>query len=252
VVGNGTFTLTHTIIAENIDKTGAAPDMDATTNPPGTFNRSFNLIGIGTNSGVTDGVMGNQVGSAAAPIDPRLVFLADNGGPTFTHALMLDSPAVDAGNGAFSPPPDFDQRGNPFVRVFDGNDNGTSTIDIGAFEITAFEMVEPDGFEPNDTLLTATVLGSEPFVTLRDLSITAGNGDNLDNDVDYFKYTAHDTGKLIVRILFRNDFGDLDLEVRDMFDNLIEFSSGVNDIEEVIIRRLSADVLYPCRRLPAG
>ena len=31
-------------------------------------------------------------------VDPRLAPLGDNGGPTLTHALQLDSPAVDAGN----------------------------------------------------------------------------------------------------------------------------------------------------------
>ncbi|MEX0643070.1 MAG: Ig-like domain-containing protein, partial [Pirellulales bacterium] len=236
---NGTFTLTHTIVAENFDRSDAAPDMDATTNPATTFTRTFNLIGIGSNSGVTNGVMGNQVGSVAVPLDPQIGALVDNGGPTLTHALDLDSPAVDGGDTTLDAGvggvPEFDQRGNPFTRVFDGNDNGTSTIDIGAYEITAFEMVAPDDFEPNDTLQTATILGSPPFETIRDLSITAGNGDNIPDDIDYFKYTAHYTGQLRVRIHFPDDFGDLDLQVRDMFDNIIAFSNGFTDLEEVII-----------------
>jgi len=60
--------------------------------------------------------------------DPLLGPLQDNGGPTFTHALLCDSPAINAGNPSFTPPPDYDQRGPGFPRVVNGR------IDIGAFE----------------------------------------------------------------------------------------------------------------------
>jgi hypothetical protein len=36
--------------------------------------------------------------------DPMLGPLQDNGGPTFTHALLPGSPAIDAGNPNFTPP----------------------------------------------------------------------------------------------------------------------------------------------------
>jgi hypothetical protein len=65
--------------------------------------------------------------------DPRLGPLRDNGGPTFTHALLRDSPAIDAANpnfnlNNFELPLIYDQRGLGFDRV----KNGRS--DIGAFE----------------------------------------------------------------------------------------------------------------------
>ncbi len=60
--------------------------------------------------------------------DPLLGPLQDNGGSTFTHALLLSSPAIDAGDPNFSPPPFDDQRGCPFDRVSNGR------IDIGSFE----------------------------------------------------------------------------------------------------------------------
>src|SRR5262249_34310098 len=86
-----------------------------------------NLIGDGTGmTGLVNGVNGNQVGTAANPIDPRLGPLADNGGPTLTHALLPGSPAIDAGNNAYAT--DFDQRGPGFPRIVNG------LIDIGAFE----------------------------------------------------------------------------------------------------------------------
>jgi hypothetical protein len=60
--------------------------------------------------------------------DPMIGPLQDNGGPTLTHALLPGSPAINAGDPNFTPPPLNDQRGAPFVRVFRGR------IDIGSFE----------------------------------------------------------------------------------------------------------------------
>src|SRR5262245_57882096 len=40
--------------------------------------------------------LADQIGTSAMPIDPLLSPLQDNGGPTFTHALLTGSPAIDA------------------------------------------------------------------------------------------------------------------------------------------------------------
>lgn len=58
--------------------------------------------------------------------DPLLAALANNGGPTQTHALLNGSPAIDRGNNFRHRL--YDQRGPGFVRV-----KGTAP-DIGAFE----------------------------------------------------------------------------------------------------------------------
>jgi hypothetical protein len=63
--------------------------------------------------------------------DPLLGPLQDNGGPTFTHELFPGSPAIDAGDPSFTPPPFYDQRGPNFYRVRNGR------IDIGSFEVQA-------------------------------------------------------------------------------------------------------------------
>ena len=61
--------------------------------------------------------------------EPLLGPLQHNGGPTSTHALLVGSPAIDAGDPNFSPPPFFDQRGTGFDRVVNGR------IDKGSFEV---------------------------------------------------------------------------------------------------------------------
>jgi hypothetical protein len=60
--------------------------------------------------------------------DPLLGPLQDNGGPTLTHAPLPGSPAIDAGDPNFTPPPFHDQRGQCFLRVFNGR------IDVGSVE----------------------------------------------------------------------------------------------------------------------
>ena len=61
--------------------------------------------------------------------DPLLGPLQDNGGPTFTHELLNGSPAINAGDPNFTPPPNYDQRGPGFNRVMN------SRVDIGSFEV---------------------------------------------------------------------------------------------------------------------
>jgi hypothetical protein len=68
--------------------------------------------------------------------DPMLGPLQDNGGPTFTHALLGCSPAIDRGKNfsAFST----DQRGAGFPRTFSDpgmvDAPGGDSTDVGAFE----------------------------------------------------------------------------------------------------------------------
>lgn len=86
-------------------------------NPPAQVIGSQNLIGASFVPLPADTLMLD---------DPRLAPLANNGGPTMTHALLSDSLAIDRG----SNPSNFkyDQRGPGFPRV-----KGTQA-DIGAFE----------------------------------------------------------------------------------------------------------------------
>ena len=100
----GGLGLVNSLVAENHAPT--APDLLVLS---GFLTARSNLIGVGSGSGLTDGVDGNQVGSVAAPIDPKLGTLGDHGGATATFPLLLGSPAIDAGSSADCP--DIDQRG---------------------------------------------------------------------------------------------------------------------------------------------
>ncbi|MET0229514.1 MAG: choice-of-anchor Q domain-containing protein [Rhodanobacteraceae bacterium] len=72
--------------------------------------------------------------------DPVLGALADNGGPTLTHAVLAGSPAIDAGSNIANL--DTDQRGGAYVRV------SGAAADIGAFEAQgAADIVFGNGFD---------------------------------------------------------------------------------------------------------
>jgi hypothetical protein len=89
--------------------------------------------------------------------DPLLGPLQNNGGPTFTHALLPGSPAIDAGDPQFTPPPFFDQRGPNFWRV--RNDR----LDVGSFEVQAGTTPTP----------TATVTASPTATPTPTPTVTA-------------------------------------------------------------------------------
>ncbi len=122
-------TLVNTIVAGNTGTLGN-DDVGGAYDTATSFN---NLIGnISAATGLTDGENGNIIGSFAAPIDPKLGILLDNGGPTRTHTLLYGSPALDAGkNGAVSVG-DKDQIGNPRVDAA-----GAMIVDIGAVELVS-------------------------------------------------------------------------------------------------------------------
>jgi len=88
----GNLSLKNSIVAGNIASSGSDCHGSITSN-------GHNLIGknsfpycnfISTTN--------DKVGTSDHPINPRLAPLQDNGGSTFTHALIAGSPAIDAGN----------------------------------------------------------------------------------------------------------------------------------------------------------
>jgi hypothetical protein len=100
----------------------------------------FNLIGQ-SDGGTGFTVSSDQTGTTAAPLDPLLGALQNNGGATFTQALLFGSPAIDQGGAATDPvtgdPITTDQRGmaRPVDRPSVTNAAGGDGSDIGAFEV---------------------------------------------------------------------------------------------------------------------
>ena len=137
--GNSPLEVSHSTLSGNsclwLDGGGIANLSGATSQVGGTIfngNRISNggtTTSLGYNLISDDGsgfftATGDQINT-----DPMLGPLQDNGGATFTHALLNGSPAIDAGDPSFSSPPDYDQRGSGYDRVAHGR------IDIGAFEV---------------------------------------------------------------------------------------------------------------------
>jgi hypothetical protein len=121
------FWISNSIVAGNTDD-GTAPDLRPLPTSLISLIVGHSLIGDTTGSSITAGTGTGNILNQPALLGP----LTNNGGWTETHALLPGSPAIDAGS--ISAPAGSDQRGNPFVRVFDDPGSAGTGIDIGAFE----------------------------------------------------------------------------------------------------------------------
>ena len=143
---------------------------------------NYSLIGTGVSP--TGG--GNNVSMD----NPQLGPLADNGGPTQTHALVAGSPAINAGDptavAGDDDVPLYDQRGAGFGRVVGGR------IDIGAFEA----LVKPGDFNDDGVVNAADYTVWRDNLGASDESAIANHGDGM-NGVDAGDYQ-----------LWRNNFGN--------------------------------------------
>jgi len=127
------ITLHNTIIAGNHGGSLSNRDVYKSLNTTS----SHNLLGRASQTDLTNGVNDNQIIDSA---DPGLGDLADNGGPTETHALLPSSTAIDAASNSHAP--DFDQRGE--YRNADEGGLQTYVSDIGAYEIAAEKIAKLD------------------------------------------------------------------------------------------------------------
>ena len=152
----GGFAFTNATVTDNTAPTGAGIADQGDASPyPLVLDSSIvagNHLpdGSGSTEITTLHVIGgshNLVGSANATLpgdtlggDPLLGALADNGGPTRTHALLAGSPAIDSGSNPLALAAD--QRGEGFAREY-----GTAP-DIGAFERQPLpDRIFGDGFD---------------------------------------------------------------------------------------------------------
>ncbi len=85
------------------------------------------------------------------------------------------------------------------------------------------------------------MLGSEPFVTVSNAVIS------ILGDQDFYRYTAHDTGKLVTRSIFDHAAGNLRMSVLDSTGDVIatsDNSSGTMNFEQIIIPVVAQQVYY--------
>src|SRR5207248_3246106 len=152
----GTLTIGNTIF-----KTGVSGENILDYGTVTSLGYNLSNDGTGPNNGTTD-----QINT-----DPLLGPLQDNGGPTFTHALLVGSPAIDAGDpnfdpNSFTPPLTTDQRGSGFARVANGR------IDIGAFEV---QPNTPASDPPGSPVpVDIGTVGSATDITLTYPQVTVG------------------------------------------------------------------------------
>lgn len=111
----------------------------------------FNIVeNVGTATGFLDGQAGDQVGTAAAPLDAMLAPAAAVGGPTRARLPLPGSPAIDAGHPTEFPA--LDQRG--FPRRAGGVDAGAAEVPVGS------DVVCPTTLNSTGVPATLTATGS--------------------------------------------------------------------------------------------
>jgi len=151
ITNTGTLTLLNTTIHNNTvypNLTGG----DGTIDNSGTVNLKNSIVwansgvvcfGAGTYSSSGHNLTASDCGLTGPGdinLNPLLGPLQDNGGPTFTHALLTGSPAIDTGENIGCP--HNDQRG--VIRPQDGDGDGSMMCDIGAYELELIQVIEAD------------------------------------------------------------------------------------------------------------
>lgn len=120
--GGGINAASGTLEIGNTILNAGAQGANIYSSPGMVTSRGYNLSSDNAGGFLTG--TGDQINT-----NPMLGPLANNGGPTATHALLTGSPALNAGDPNFTPPPVYDQRGPGFDRVVGGR------IDVGSFEV---------------------------------------------------------------------------------------------------------------------
>lgn len=147
---SASLSIEHTIVAGNFATEGPAEMLVGDR----TLRVHYSLIADNDGTVLSEAPVGwadyfgNLIGGATyGVIDPLLGGLADNGGPTRTHALLPGSPAIFAGDPWRAPgddwsqdegtstTPEFDQRGEGYSRR-----SGTR-MDIGAVEYSGRTLI---------------------------------------------------------------------------------------------------------------
>ncbi|NEQ41257.1 MAG: DUF4347 domain-containing protein [Okeania sp. SIO3I5] len=193
--GNSNTTLTNTIVAYNVANNGG--------NNFNIFHNTGTEFSDGGGNIQSDELNPNdtKVTAGVTLTDPLLADLqrVDN---IFIHPLLDNSPAIDAGVNGNAP--DTDQIGQ--TRPVDGDNNGSSITDVGAFEfVVASSNPTPSNNQPTDISIDNNTVAenSENGTVVGSLTTTDSDAD------DTHTYTLLDDadGRFVVdgdRILVAN------------------------------------------------
>ena len=201
------LTLRNSIVAGNTDD-GAAPDVLASGDAIDLI-VEHSLIGDTTGLEITATSGVGNVLNRSALLGP----LADNGGPTLTHALLLGSPAIDAGSNALA----IDANGDPLTT----DQRGEARIQFGTVDIGAVESEIEDQFLLGDTNLDGDInfLDISPFISLLASGTFLDEADiNRDGNVDFL-----DIGPFI-SLLASGGFEDPFILGDANLDGVVDFS----------------------------
>lgn len=217
IYNNFTATLNSNLVALNAAIDGT--DLLGRGSLGNAFTGVFNLIG---NADGSEGVSGapNRAGTTALPINPLLGALQKNGGPTFTRALVVGSPAIDKGNslGVI-----LDQRGQvrPFDNLTISNDGGNGA-DIGAYEVRT--VLTAANATLSGSVLRSSIEGAGiPKVTVYLTDLNGNIQIAHTNSFGYF-YFAHIAAGEIYIIRAEHKSYRLAPQVISIFDDVTELN----------------------------
>jgi hypothetical protein len=159
------FFIRSSILALNTSEEIKPPDCSGSVNSLG-----HNLLGDNTGCNF-DHHLYDQVGDEAHPINPLIGPLGDNGGETWTLALLSGSPAIDTGTCTDGDGQQVTSDQRDYLRPWDGDEDGWADCDIGAYEYNSTPppaalslrayptTIPPDGV--STSTLTATLISAE-------------------------------------------------------------------------------------------
>jgi uncharacterized repeat protein (TIGR01451 family)/CSLREA domain-containing protein len=141
---DSTLTVQNSILAGNHDLSSTDFSPDCLSEPNGITSSGYTLVGAVDGCNWTAGP-GDLTGTTGTLLDPKLGVLEDNGGETPTHALLDDSPAIDAASPNVPGSGGLACEGADQRYISRPQLNG---CDMGAFELGELSIIMEDNPDP--------------------------------------------------------------------------------------------------------
>jgi len=175
-IGGGIFLDYRVVVSTVFNTLLASNTADFGRDVYGTLSsHGFNLV---TSSNFSSGWIASDLVNTNADVGP----LQDNGGPTFTHALLSTSPAIDRGrSGTLT----LDQRGETRPKDASAipNADGGDGSDIGAFELDPVLRLTRITTTDNDIRLSFTTVSDQNYRVEVTDALSGNNWELLTNGI---------------------------------------------------------------------